>query len=438
LLWINGERVLEYIWQENGSPRRDEAQDVTPVDESFPSTLRMRLESDGADVTAHYSIDDGETWIQVGRTVSFSTVLDPHVGMFAAGGGAPDEEAMFDYFRVTPDEEPSPDNTPPETSAQLNGADPGESYEGPVDVTLSATDPGAGEPQNHDVQAQQATWDPGELEIAEGDSVTWNFDDPPAQFGHDVWLVPPAGDPDPNGDDIFEVTDGTVPPGGPPVTHTFEESGNWTYICQIHATFTGDQWAGMVGTADVSAGPGEASGVDFTEYRINTDGELGDWVQSDNEGGDDPFETNFTVDEEPGAFGIDYRSTDNAGNAEEIKSVEFAIQPVGDPVLRASVKPKRKVVGPNKKARFRFRVANVGDGDANRLRLCAKAPKRKVRVIGKRCQTVKGLAAGDAINRAFKVKPKRRLRGKKARIKFIANGPGVAKSQAVAVLKVRR
>ena len=438
LLWINGERVLEYIWQENGSPRRDEAQDVTPVDESFPSTLRMRLESDGADVTAHYSIDDGETWIQVGRTVSFSTVPDPHVGMFAAGGGAPDEEAMFDYFRVTPDEGPSPDTTPPETSVQLDGSDPADSYEGPVDVALSATDPGAGgDPQIHETDARPTTWEPDEVGAAFGDDIQWNFPSD-AQFPHDVWLVPPDGDPDPTGDDIFPVTDGTVSPGGDPVSYTFEQSGSWQFICRVHSTYddAADQWSGMTGTAEVA--PGEASGVDFTEYRVNTDGETGDWVQSDNSGGEDPFETTFTVDEEPGAFGIDYRSTDNAGNAEEIKSVAFAIQPVGDPALRTRVKPKRKVVGPNKKATFRFRVANVGDGDANRLRLCAKAPKRKVRVIGKRCQTVKGLAAGDAINRAFKVKPKRRLRGKKARIKFIANGPGVAKSQAVAVLKVRR
>jgi hypothetical protein len=111
----------------------------------------------------------------------------------------------------------------------------------------------------------------------------------------------------------------------------------------------------------------------------------------------------------------------------------------GDPSLSTSVKPKKKVVGPRKKqVRFRFRVANTGDGAASSLRLCAKAPKRKVKVKGKACRPVASLAAGAAATKAFKVKPKPALRGRKARIRFIANGPGVAKKRAVAVLKVRK
>jgi cytochrome c len=108
LLWAN-ERVLEYVWQQNGSPRRDTALDVMPVDASFPSTFLMRLESDGTDVTAHYSIDDGETWTQVGRTVPIATIPDPHVGLFAfrATTGSTENVATFEYFRVTPDDVPT-------------------------------------------------------------------------------------------------------------------------------------------------------------------------------------------------------------------------------------------------------------------------------------------------------------------------------------------
>ena len=56
----------------------------------------------------------------------------------------------------------------------------------------------------------------------------------------------------------------------------------------------------MVGTAHVApgSGGGEGSGVDFTEYRVNTGGATGDWVRSENTGDDDPFATTFTVDDE--------------------------------------------------------------------------------------------------------------------------------------------
>ncbi len=57
---------------------------------------------------------------------------------------------------------------------------------------------------------------------------------------------------------------------------------------------------------------------------MNTGGATGDWVRSDNTGGDDPFETSFTVDDE-GSHVVEYRSTDNAGNQEAIKSVAFSI-----------------------------------------------------------------------------------------------------------------
>jgi plastocyanin len=106
-----------------------------------------------------------------------------------------------------------------------------------------------------DVSAKGTAWDPGQVDVALNDSVTWHFDDPENFLPHDVWLVPPGGDPDPAGPDIFEVTDGPVQPDGPPVSHTFAELGTWTYICRIHSGFSGGEWIGMVGTADVSNAP---------------------------------------------------------------------------------------------------------------------------------------------------------------------------------------
>ena len=78
------------------------------------------------------------------------------IGLLAAGNfpgnagaypytGTP-AEMKVDYFRVTPDVCPEPDETAPVTSAQLNGAAPAATYGGPVNVTLTATDEPAERP----------------------------------------------------------------------------------------------------------------------------------------------------------------------------------------------------------------------------------------------------------------------------------------------------
>ena len=83
--------------------------------------------------------------------------------------------------------------------------------------------------------------------------MTWHFDQPDAQFPHDVWLVRPGGNPDPSGPDLQQVTNGPVAPGGPPVSFTFQTAGSWQFICRLHSSFAGGQWSGMTGTVNVSA-----------------------------------------------------------------------------------------------------------------------------------------------------------------------------------------
>ena len=216
------------------------------------------------------------------------------------------------------------DETPPVTTHSLDPADPGEggTYNGPVDVTLSATDPeeGGSEPATHDVNAEGFSWDPNALDVAFGDAVRWNF--PAGGFPHDVWVIEPGEAPDSAG---REITSGPVSGGGPPVSETLDEAGTWSFVCKLHSAVGGGAWQGMVGTAEVGEEPGSGtSGVDFTEYRVNTGGATGNWVRSDNTAGDDPFETPFTVSAQ-GSHVVEYRSTDNAGNAEAIKSVDFSI-----------------------------------------------------------------------------------------------------------------
>jgi glucose/arabinose dehydrogenase/PKD repeat protein len=444
----NGSRQFE-MWKEIDDSPGEEAFSGDVGDE-FPTTFWMRYTSpDGNEVTAEYSAD-GEDWETL-ATRDLEGLEDAQIGLYATAAGADTEPtASYHSVAVEPDREPcADDTTPPATTHSLDPEDPGEggTYDGPVDVTLSATDPedggGPGVLQTHEVNAQPATWDPDQLEIALGDNVQWNF---PAsgQFQHDVWLIEPG---EPADSDGFQVTDAPVPAGGDPVTYTFEESGAWTYLCKIHSFVDDGAWQGMVGTAQVGdgGGPGEASGVDFTEYRVNTDGQLGEWVRSDNGAEDDPFETEFTVSDE-GGHQIEYRSVDNAGNVQETQSVSFDVElgagglpGAGSPDLTASVKPKKKTVG-NQKERtgFRFSVANTGDGDAGTVRLCAKARKKKLKVQSRCSMLSDGIPAGAtrAERYSFKIKPK--ARGKRTRIRFVATAPGVEDAKAAATLRVRK
>jgi PKD repeat protein len=230
------------------------------------------------------------------------------------------------------------DGTPPVTTHELDQDGPLD----PVAVTLSATDPdepggGGGEPETHDVNALPAAWDPDTLEIATGDVVRWNFPAATAGAPHDVWVIEPGEAPNSDG---REVTSGFKFPGDPPVSETFDEAGTWTWVCKVHSHREATGWEGMVGTAEVTGDGGEGvpgSGVDFTEYRV--DG-AEDWTRSENTEDEDPFDTTFTVSE-PGEHTVEYRSTDNAGNQEDTKSVEFSIaeDEPGAPTVEAFADP---------------------------------------------------------------------------------------------------
>ncbi|RGA00378.1 hypothetical protein DI270_035140 [Microbispora triticiradicis] len=131
-------------------------------------------------------------------------------------------------------------------------------YSGNTSASQSAVftvlDGGRTLPTACDIYATGTGWNPDNCEIARGGTVTWHFNVPDAGMPHDVWLVPPGGNPDPNGGDIFEVTKGAVSPGGPPVSYTFDREGTWTVICRLHSGYDGKKWAGMVATVTVGGG----------------------------------------------------------------------------------------------------------------------------------------------------------------------------------------
>ncbi len=338
-----------------------------------------------------------------------------------------DNTASFDFVRIEPDEQVCPDDTtPPVTTAQLNGADPEPTYDGPVEVSLSATDPaGSSEPQTHEVVGEGFAWNPDTLEVAAGDTVEWDF----SGGFHDICLdtaapLGPVAAGDCGGDEqLGDAADADT--GG---SRTFTEPGSFLYYCSYH-------WPSMQGDLEVTEGGGGApSGVASTEYSL--DG--GAPVVSENTAADDPFLTEFTVTA-PGEHTVDYFSTDEAGNVEQSKSVGFEIEEdVGEADLRLSVSPRRETVKVGKLATFTAGVRNAGDGPASNVRVCVKAPPSKLRIMTKDCTTKSGLAAGARMAPKYRLKPKRSARGKTVTVTFTVSAAGLGTERATATVKVKR
>jgi PKD repeat protein/glucose/arabinose dehydrogenase len=110
----------------------------------------------------------------------------------------------------------------------------------------------------------------------------------------------------------------------------------------------------------------------------------------------------------------------------------------GEPDLRLQVTPGRDRVRVGQTAAFTATVRNTGDGTASNLRVCVKAPKSKLKVVGKACVTRNGLAPGARMTPKFKLKPKRSARGKSVRVTFTATAAGLGTGRDTATVKVKR
>ncbi|TDV54958.1 ThuA domain-containing protein [Actinophytocola oryzae] len=94
----SGGRLMEFQTEVEGS-RTWHANVVLP--QSFPSTVALRLVSDGSALTAAYSTD-GQNWTQLSG--SASVVPSATIGLMAAGDTAAHSvDAVFDDFTLTPD-----------------------------------------------------------------------------------------------------------------------------------------------------------------------------------------------------------------------------------------------------------------------------------------------------------------------------------------------
>ncbi len=228
---------------------------------------------------------------------------------------------------------PAPvDDKAPVTTHTLNPASPGAggTYNGPVGVSFSATDPastggGTSTPKTVDVDAAPDHWEPNAVAATVGDTVRWNFPAATAGTVHDVWIIKPGESPT---SDATKLSPGAIVlPGDPPVTSVVDTAGTYTFLCKIHSHKGEEGWQGMVGTVTVAQGGGgetPGSGVDYTEYRVNTGAATGEWVRKDNTSSASPFVTTLQVTA-AGSHVVEFRSKDKAGNTEATKSVAFSI-----------------------------------------------------------------------------------------------------------------
>ena len=222
------------------------------------------------------------------------------------------------------------DTLAPTSTATLAPASPGAggTYEEPVTVTFAATDPAQPAPGGANVEVQPfgTVWTKPTVDLKNGDRITWTWPDTEIT-GHDLRLRAPGA---PGAANQLEVLSVFAQPNNPPITKTFTQNGAWQFICTLHSTYNAptDSWTGMVGTANVTGSAPAVpaiSGVDYTEYRVNG----GAWTKG----------TTVTVSA-VGAYAVEYRSADKAGNVETAKSVAFSIKAKVTPTpTRATATP---------------------------------------------------------------------------------------------------
>jgi hypothetical protein len=142
-----------------------------------------------------------------------------------------------------------------------------------------------------------------------------------------------------------------------------------------------------------------------------------------------------------GPHTAEFRAEDAAGNQDQSPATAtFTVDttpPAGKPRLaKPKIKPKSKKVRRGKKTAFKVRVKNTGDATAKNLKVCAKGPKKLVKVP--KCAKPGNLAAGRSKTVKFKVNVKKRAKkGKKAKITFTAYAKGAKKKSGKATVKIR-
>jgi plastocyanin len=119
-----------------------------------------------------------------------------------------------------------------------NGAEENGDDENGSDEESDAEDDDNGGGENEVIVAPDGDWsfDPEEITVSVGDTVTWYFEAP----GHNVTSHPDASDQNENPDDAEPFTSyegdnhSSLDEEGTEFEHTFETPGEYTYVCEPH------------------------------------------------------------------------------------------------------------------------------------------------------------------------------------------------------------
>jgi len=278
----------------------------------------LRLTKAGDTYRGFYSAD-GQTWTDLGQTVSNPAVAGGKVGLFAIGTNATQlVTAKFDYFHAS--WATQPDETAPVTTAATDPAAPGANgwFTGPVSVTLSASDTESG------VDHTEYTVDGG----------AWTAYTTPFTV---------------SGDKAHQVRYRSVDKAG-----NTEEAKSLDVNMDATAPLTTAQFAPgnddgwNNGAVPVTLAATDAtSGVAKTEYSL--DG--GPWT---------PYTeaVNVTGD---GTHTVAYRSTDKAGNAETEKAATVKIDGTRPTVLISGI-ADRQVYGDSQDLRISWQAVDTTSG----------------------------------------------------------------------------
>jgi cytochrome c len=278
----------------------------------------LRLTKSGDSYRGFYSAD-GQTWTDLGQTVSNSAVAGGKVGLFAFGTSAPELVTVkFDYFHAS--WATQPDETAPETTATTDPAAPGASgwFTAPVSVTLAATDADSG------VDHTEYTVDGG----------AWTAYTAPFTV---------------SGDKAHQVQYRSADKAGNvEAAHSLAISIDATAPLTTAQFAPGNDAGWHTGTIPVTLAATDAtSGVASTEYSL--DG--GPWT---------PYTQSVDVTGD-GTHTVSYRSKDKAGNVETEKAATVKIDGTRPTVLISGI-ADRQVYGDSNDLRISWQAVDSTSG----------------------------------------------------------------------------
>ena len=271
-------RIVQFSHEKAGTAAESNSPNLGT---DFPDTVWLRVTSDGANLTPSYSTD-GTTWTSAGSSwtgwdaidKSTAALVNPKIGLIATGASATAAAvtASFDFFHLTSGEQPSDDTTAPVTTASVSG-------DNPAIVTLTATDEAGGSGiAKIEYRIGTQTWST----YADPISVPRTASDQTIEFR----ATDKAGN-------VEAIKSATITKGvdaTAPVTTAVVSSADPAVVTLTATDETG------------------GSGVAKTEYRL---GGAGDWLA---------YTAPVSVPRTDVDQVIEFRSTDVAGNAEEVKS----------------------------------------------------------------------------------------------------------------------